>query len=95
MSKIEISKAPITKLYAHDRLLLVTPPKEKTQVYQHFKSSDQTTNVSLYTHALKQIINAQIEGRYEDIEINSTDKVYAIRPQTISVFSLNSKTSSL
>lgn len=39
MSKIEASKAPITKLYPYDRLLLVTPPKEKTLGYQTIKKS--------------------------------------------------------
>jgi hypothetical protein len=36
MTKIEMSKSIITKLYPYDRLLLATPPKEKTQVYTHF-----------------------------------------------------------
>lgn len=67
MSKIEMSKSPITKLYPYDRLLLVTPPKEKTQGYQTIKKADHATLISVHNHALKRLFNTQIEGYYNDV----------------------------
>ena len=85
MAKLEMIKAPVTKLYSFDRLLLLTPPKEKTQVFSVFKKGEHATTITLCTHGLTKIDEITVEGRFHDAELSQDGRLYAIREEKVAV----------
>jgi hypothetical protein len=56
MTKVDLLlKAPITKLYAFDRVLFATPPKDKVAVFNAFGKSECKTQLVVSTHAMKKL----------------------------------------
>lgn len=48
-------KTPITKLYPYDRVLYMTPPRDKIAVYNAFGKTDHKTTIMIYSFGMKKV----------------------------------------
>lgn len=88
MTKIDLIKTPITKLYAFDRILFANPPKDKVAVYSAFGKTEHRTQVSVNSHNMKKIGDVILEGYCDNFELAPNDKLYVVREDKTEVYSL-------
>lgn len=86
MTKIDIIKTPITKLYAFDRILFANPPKEKVAVYNAFGKSEHKTQVVINCHNMKKLGDINIEGYCDNFELAPNDRLYAVREDRTEIY---------